>query len=883
MSKTIDNFLSAAVELRVVGFPWDQVAERLKRRPQTCRNWPVKFKAQWDELFRAAEERRFLECSKEAQTRITNLMRNADPKWQAKGCELWGKFGRANYGKGGSMVTEEPPKDARPPHPNDKLFAELRECGDAARGRTDKRPAREGKPPATDDEFAAEWTAETEAATKPYVWPEYDCDGDPTGPEEPDDEDDPMGLQPWTPERAERERAAMEEAARKILEQRAQAGSGTGGQAVLGMFILAAALVVSRPVQPIDRGAEPAYGWPGPAVGREGRWVYVEAEVGDRAPEWPRRVRTSSSLSPASGERAGVRGQASAGSLASDTTRSALPPSPLPLSPRSGGRWVPLSSVVVRDSRDFGGQRGKPNLGTGTASPHVPRRRSRQPSHAALERESGDFGNEGHVLQLVPFCPSADAACQRRATHPFRTKFSVQSEQPSDRFQEVSAPAPLPGRLAESRDRSVQELVLVQPEGHFDLLSLLLGQLAIESDQERVEHLAPPGLELLRQPGDHLPVLPPAPVVDEPPALFLDDPLGPLDVGPAPGQRLLADALQVVDVKDERRLPVVDRRVEVARDRDVLDDNRPPGPAVTDGREALFRDHGLGRPGRAEDDVRLDERIVQPVPPDGLPTALRGHGIGLLGAAVGDHDLPRPESAQVLESEPAHLAGANDQDRLVVEMVEHLTHIIDRDTGHGSVPLRDPGFRADALGRLLGVLQASVERRPGRAESQPGLKGRLHLAGDLTLPEDQAVEACGHPEQVADPVAVSSGDQMRPKRPRVDAMELAQELREQPGVRQFSVGRSGQVHLHAVASAEDDGLAPVAGREVGGRGVALVVGERDPLAQGHVRTAEAHADGDEVHLVPSPANGCAATSVTSMRPNAASVSRARRRGGKWAP
>jgi len=258
MSKTIDNFLSAAVELRVVGFPWDQVAERLKRRPQTCRNWPVKFKAQWDELFRAAEERRFLECSKEAQTRITNLMRNADPKWQAKGCELWGKFGRANYGKGGSMVTEEPPKDAKPPHPNDKLFAEYRQCGDAARELIDKRRAHEGKLPATDDEFEAEWTAEVEAATKPYVWPEYDCDGYPTGPEEPDDEEDPMGLQPWTPERAERERAAMEEAQRKILERRAQAAGPGGpqlGAMMIGMVLTLAAVLTGRFTAPAGRDA----------------------------------------------------------------------------------------------------------------------------------------------------------------------------------------------------------------------------------------------------------------------------------------------------------------------------------------------------------------------------------------------------------------------------------------------------------------------------------------------------------------------------------------------------------------------------------------------------------------------------------------------------
>src|SRR5262245_50207415 len=348
MSSTRKTLLAQAAELRAVGFPWEQVAQKVGRKIKTCQNWPIRYRAEWEELYRSVEDRRYQETCKEAHTHLINLMRDPDKKVKQKAVDSWHKYGVAAYSRAtGNMVLPAPAAPDKPPHPNDKLFAELRECGDAAREQIDKRRAHEGKPPATDDEFAAEWTAETEAATKPYVWPEYDCDGDPTGPEEPDDEDDPMGLQPWTPERAERERAAMEEAARKILEQRAQAGSGTGGQAVLGMFILAAALVVSRPVQPIDRGAEPAYGWPGPVVGREGRWVYVEAEVGDRAPEWPRRVRTSSSLSPASGERAGVRGQASAGSLASDTTRSARPPPPRPPPPRHRGGGGTPSSLLV--------------------------------------------------------------------------------------------------------------------------------------------------------------------------------------------------------------------------------------------------------------------------------------------------------------------------------------------------------------------------------------------------------------------------------------------------------------------------------------------------------------------------------------------------------
>src|SRR5262245_28212027 len=271
MSSTRKTLLAQAAELRAVGFPWEQVAQKVGRKIKTCQNWPIRYRAEWEELYRSVEDRRYQETCKEAHTHLINLMRDPDKKVKQKAVDSWHKYGVAAYSRAtGNMVLPAPAAPDKPPHPNDKLFAELRECGDAAREQIDKRRAHEGKPPATDDEFAAEWTAETEAATKPYVWPEYDCDGDPTGPEEPDDEEDPMGLVPWTPERAERERAAMEEAQRKILERRAQVGTGNG-PVVAGLFVLAAALVWQRPAD-VSAPARPT----AEADWRDGRVARVE-------------------------------------------------------------------------------------------------------------------------------------------------------------------------------------------------------------------------------------------------------------------------------------------------------------------------------------------------------------------------------------------------------------------------------------------------------------------------------------------------------------------------------------------------------------------------------------------------------------------------------
>src|SRR5262245_19574352 len=294
MSSTRKTLLAQAAELRAVGFPWEQVAQKVGRKIKTCQNWPIRYRAEWEELYRSVEDRRYQETCKEAHTHLINLMRDPDKKVKQKAVDSWHKYGVAAYSRAtGNMVLPAPAAPDKPPHPNDKLFAELRECGDAAREQIDKRRAHEGKPPATDDEFAAEWTAETEAATKPYVWPEYDCDGDPTGPEEPDDEEDPMGLVPWTPERAERERAAMEKAQRKILERR-QAAAETARDKLpqppppawpangttMGLLLLAAAMLGQRTVDVnAPTGPEYAHVLPADAGRREVRRAVWNGET----------------------------------------------------------------------------------------------------------------------------------------------------------------------------------------------------------------------------------------------------------------------------------------------------------------------------------------------------------------------------------------------------------------------------------------------------------------------------------------------------------------------------------------------------------------------------------------------------------------------------
>src|SRR5262249_45451516 len=120
-----------------------------------CRGGPGKSTTEWQALDRQVEERRFEETSKEAHSYLINLLRHEDPKVKLKAEEIWHKYGRVAYGRGGSMVL--PPAEPGPAGKNDALLRELAALMDVVRREIDRRRALGGKPPATDDEVMEAW------------------------------------------------------------------------------------------------------------------------------------------------------------------------------------------------------------------------------------------------------------------------------------------------------------------------------------------------------------------------------------------------------------------------------------------------------------------------------------------------------------------------------------------------------------------------------------------------------------------------------------------------------------------------------------------------------------------------------------------------------
>ncbi len=197
----------------------------------------------------------------------------------------------------------------------------------------------------------------------------------------------------------------------------------------------------------------------------------------------------------------------------------------------------------------------------------------------------------------------------------------------------------------------------------------------------------------------------------------------------------------------------------------------------------------------------------------------------------------------MLQGQLAHLAGADDQHRLVAEMIEHLADVIDRRTGDGHVPPGDARFTADALGHLAGVLKQRVQERPHGGGLGCRLVRLLDLAGDLALADDQAVEAGRHAEQVAHGVGVAVRVQVRRDLLRRDGVELTEEGYDR--LRQARL--AGQVQLDAVARRQDDRLALQPGGDCQQRLRQLVAVEGQALAQLDRGAMVVAAEGQEVH------------------------------------
>ena len=235
----------------------------------------------------------------------------------------------------------------------------------------------------------------------------------------------------------------------------------------------------------------------------------------------------------------------------------------------------------------------------------------------------------------------------------------------------------------------------------------------------------------------------------------------------------------------------------------------PSGDAVV----ALARHDRFGRAGRTQHNVGARQQLIESLPGHRLAAATSGHGHGLFGTAIGDPDTPRLQLPQVTQCQFAHLAGADDEDGLVAEVVEHLLDVIDGGTGDGrrgraQMPVSVRTRRATCRAWR----NSACNSGPTLSCAHGLLVGFFHLPGDLPLADDHAVEAGGDAEQMPHRLGLTMTVQMRTDGGRGQAVKVGEELGDgsrRPIARQALriVEDAADIQLDAIAGAEDDGLA----------------------------------------------------------------------------
>ena len=310
-----------------------------------------------------------------------------------------------------------------------------------------------------------------------------------------------------------------------------------------------------------------------------------------------------------------------------------------------------------------------------------------------------------------------------------------------------------------------------------------------------------------------------------------DDRFGARDFAGAARQVFPHRRLQVVDVVEEDLLDFAGGRLDVARQRDVDDEQRAVAPRPHDRFDARLGQDRRGRAGRGDDDVAAGERGVHLVPRRGGRAADRLGGSGRVGhGAADDDDLVHALRLHVPRGQLAHLAGADHDDGAAAQIAEDLAGERRRRESDRDRARAEAGLGAHALADRKRRMEEPIEDRADDLHVVGDGVRLFHLTENLRLADDQRIEAGGDPEEMSRGVEVGDVVDVRRDRRTIDAVELADEAHQIRARRRHIV--AGDVQLGAIAGRQHDRLARRAARgERRQRAGEPVHVKIDPLAQ----------------------------------------------------
>ncbi len=194
------------------------------------------------------------------------------------------------------------------------------------------------------------------------------------------------------------------------------------------------------------------------------------------------------------------------------------------------------------------------------------------------------------------------------------------------------------------------------------------------------------------------------------------------------------------------------------------------------------------------------------------------------------HDGAAAARLQMARDELAHLAGADQHDRLVVESLEDGARQIRRDRRHRHRFPGDAGLGADTLGDRERAVEGLVEDRARGAGTGRRHVLLLHLPEDLRLADHHRIEARRDAEEMADRVAAVVDVEVGREGRSLDRPRAREERLDGGRDDRWRLGDPGD-DLDAVAGREDRGLVHAGDRlQLPERGRQRRLREREPLA-----------------------------------------------------
>src|SRR5262245_35110465 len=195
MSSNMTTLLKQAAEMRASGHSWEQIGKKLHRKGKTCKGWPQVYASEWQPIYREIQLHRFDQMAQECRDRLHALCRNEDIKVQQRALEFVSRHGAQAYGANGSITPPAPPgppppppaAEAKPASPHETIWEAAKADMDEMWAWLNKDRAKQGLPPATEQEFYADYMGRKAEEDRIHALPLFlDANGNSIDPPEGD-------------------------------------------------------------------------------------------------------------------------------------------------------------------------------------------------------------------------------------------------------------------------------------------------------------------------------------------------------------------------------------------------------------------------------------------------------------------------------------------------------------------------------------------------------------------------------------------------------------------------------------------------------------------------------------------------------------------------